>query len=254
MSNMVLGYQNNVMAAAITVSAADPGLGGDQLQNDQGSAATAWQTQGTSGAILLTCGADVTWQLFGLFRTNLTPAAVCTWYVIDGVAGVEVGLSSPVTAGFGQTILMAPLAYTGERMQVNISDPTNPDGFLNIPLMYAGPAFQPVRNYSWDSSPNRIGQVGKSLTRAGGTIIRPDWTKRTFDLSLSAITAGDLPQFQAAELYARQGNNVLFVPNPEASSIGVDAIYGEMESASGFTYPHQSTQARGWRATITERL
>ena len=48
MSNLVIGYQNNVLIGTLAGSSNAAGLDVSQLQNDQGNAATAWQTTSPS--------------------------------------------------------------------------------------------------------------------------------------------------------------------------------------------------------------
>ena len=332
MANFCAAWRNQVLTGPVVVSsAAAAAMGGDQLQNDQGNAAAAWQTPAgtTSGTILLTRPAATRWRAFGVFRTNLTAAAVVTWMVgpplsitplvvpTDTQAGADstnatrlgadnggpggpgagvpqrhgrrlrrqgqcirlqgrgdlhrgrvvpalqrrdhrgqrhypcgisraarwcrpgcrwrpsrttasgattrtasrparraraascssttrgaldyaiagASLSSPVAytgssaysvvSGYGQSVLVAPGEVEGEAMQASISDPGNPDGFLNVPLMFAGPGWQGVRNYSYQSGPSREDGGATAQLRAGGVVVRSDWIWRTFDLSLA---------------------------------------------------------------------
>ena len=256
MNTMILGSQNLVLAGSVTASASVAGMGPNQLQNDQGNAAAALQIPSTTGSVTVAIAGYSAWRAFGLFRTNLTPDAVVTWSVIYGFVGtIYTGTSSAVVPGFGQTVLAIPSTPApGSAVRVDISDPTNPDGFLNIPLMYAGPAWQPARNMDYQSSPGRASQNTRAMTRAGGVITRSDWVKRTYDLSLSAIQQGEMTQLYAADLAGRQGGNVLFVPDPASATISQEAIFGELEPTSGVTYPYQGADARAWRARITERL
>lgn len=259
MSNLCLAWRNHALTGPIvTSSTASSALQGDQLQNDQGASSAAWQTASgqTNGAILLNRPAGTKWRAFGLFRTNLTDAATVDWYVGNGTDFTYIGSPRPsVARGYGQSVHVAPVELEGDAMQVNISDPGNPDGFLNIPLMYAGPAWQPKVNYSYQSAPNRIRRSTRSESRAGGVTNRTDWIKRTFDLSLNAVDASEVrSQLAELELAAHRGGNVLFVPNPDSPDVQAEALFGEVEPQSGITYPFTTGKLRGWRASIVERL
>jgi hypothetical protein len=252
MSRLVIGYLNSVLLGAVTASASTGGLGPDQLQNDQGNPAQALQIPGTSGTI------TVTWtglyHGFGLFRHNLTTAATVTFAVKSGASTVYSGTAIAPVAGYRQSVLVAATPVSGTSLVVTISDAGNPDGHLNIPLMFAGPLFQPARNMSFQSAPSRTQQTVKTLTRSGGTIIRTDWIKRAYDLNFSGIKEAELTAIASIDLAGRQGNNLFFVPDPASLTINMDALYGEFEPQTGITYPFQSADARGWRAMITERL
>lgn len=252
MSNLVLGYLNSVMLGSVTASSSTSGLGPDQLQNDQGNPSQALQIPGTSGTI------TVTWtglyHGFGLFRHNLTTNATVTFTVKNGGSTVLTATAIAPVAGYRQSVFVNTIPVSGTSLVVTISDAGNPDGHLNIPLMFAGPLFQGARNMSYSSAPSRTQQTVKALTRSGGVVVRNDWIKRVYDLNFAGIKEAELTAIGAIDLAGRQGNNLFFVPDPQSLTINLDAIFGEFEPQQGITYPLQSRDARGWRATITERL
>lgn len=87
MGNIMFGWQNRMMAGTLVAGSATTGLEVDNLANDQGSPATAWQTAGgvvgsAAGAwFTADAGAVVTWRAFLLARTNLSTAATVRWRV-----------------------------------------------------------------------------------------------------------------------------------------------------------------------------
>jgi hypothetical protein len=242
--NLVIGHLNQFLSGSVSASASVAGLGPSQLQNDQGNASFALQIPGTSGSITVSGSAE--YRMFGLFRTNLTPSASVSWSIG--------GASCAVVPWFGQSVLVLDAPVSAGGVTVSISDPSNPDGFLNIPLAYAGPGFQPLVNMDFSSAPNRQAGTLKEITRAGGTLARNDWVKRTFDLSMSNIRPDEVTTMDDIDLVGRHSHNILFVPDPMSATIGREAIFGEWEGTSGLTYPYQAADARGYRATITERL
>lgn len=262
MANFCLCWPNRVTYGTITVSSAEPGLGGENLANDSGSPVYAWQTAGvTNGAINLVLPTQDTWRAFGLFRTNLTANAAVRWRVWAGTSMSDVPLfdsgqrSAGIAPSYLQSVLVLPSEVTGQMVQCDINDTGNPDGFLSVPLAYAGPIWQPLRNFDASSSTGRTSQSVKTATRGGGVVVRNDWTKRTFTLSLSGIRAAEVwSKVMDADLYARRGNNLLFIPDPADPLINLQSIFGEVEPTSEITYPNRVAEGRGWRATITERL
>lgn len=244
MANCVIGHLNQFLTGSVSASAHATGLGPDQLQNEQGNATFALQIPGTSGSITVSGSAN--YRMFGLFRTNLTPSASVTWSIG--------GASCSVVPWFGQSVLVLDAPVSGSSVTVSISDGGNPDGFLNIPLAYAGPGFQPVVNMDFQSAPNRQAGTQKEITRSGGSFIRNDWTKRTFDVVMSNIGTDEIVTMDEIDLVGRHGHSVLFVPDPASVNIGREAIFGEWEGATGLTYPYQLATVRGYRATVTERL
>jgi hypothetical protein len=251
-SKLVIGYTNAVVLGTVAASSSVGGLGPDQLQNDQGNSASALQIPTTSGTI------TVTWtglyHGFGLFRTNLTASAVVNWTVKSGSTTVYSGTSLAVVPGYRQTALVLSAPVSGTSLVITISDATNPDGYLNIPLAYAGPLFQPYRNMSYQSSPGRMDQTTVATTRSGGEVIRSDYIRRTYDLSFAGIKDVEQTAMWAIDLAGRQGSNLFFVPDPASLIINTQAIFGRLLPQSGLTYPERSPDVRGYRATITERL
>lgn len=252
MSRAVIGYSNSALLGSVAASSSVGGLGPDQLQNDQGGPDYALQIPSTSGTITITYTG--VYHLFGLFRHNLTTGATVTWVVKNGASTVMTGTSLAPVAGFRQSVYMAPAAVNGTSMVVTISDAGNPDGFLNIPLIYAGPLFQPAVGLDYQSSPGRQAQQVKTTTRSGAVIIRTDWIKRTYDMVFNDLKDVEVAAIDEIDLSGYQGNNILFVPNPASLLINKEAVFGELQPASGVTYPKQAADARGYRATMVERL
>ena len=257
----MFGWPNRFLSSVLTASNQEAALPVTNLANDQGSADQAWQCPATSGWVRLDAGAVVPFRLVSLHNSNLTAAAtvrVRAWIGADTSAapawdsGV---LPGAVVAGYRQALVMLPAGASGRTLQIDIADPGNPDGFLNVAQAFAGPAWQPVRNFNFQSAPGRTAQLAKTATRSGGVVIRPDWVKRVFALSLSGIKAAEvLPRVMDLDLYARRGNNVLFVPNPDSPTRNQEVLFGEFEPSSNVTYPYQTADARGYAATLTERL
>lgn len=260
-SNFCLGWPNRIDAGLLQASSAEPGMPVTNIATEAGSADQGWQSTSTTGWITLTLPAADSFRAFGLFRTNLTTNATVRWRVFPtsstgGATSYDSGIvPADIVPSYAQTVLVLPAAIAGQAIRVDIADVSNPDGHINIPLAFAGPVWQAARNFDPNSSAGRTMQSNKTVTRGGGVIIRSDWIKRTFTLSLSGIRASEVwPKVMEVDLYARRGNNVFFAPNPSDPMINQTAIYGELEASSDVTYPNRVIEARGWKATITERL
>ena len=262
MANFCLAWPNRFTYGSITVSSAEPDLGGSNLANDSGSPIDAWQTAGvTNGAINFILPAQDTLQAFGVFRTNLTANASIRYRVWSGTSMSDAPVydtgpkPAKVAPSYLQSVLVLPNAVTGRMLQIDLDDPGNPDGFINVPLAYAGPVWQPSRNFDASSGTGRTAQSTKTATRGGGVVVRNDWVKRTFTVSLSGIRASEVwSKVMDADLYARRGNNLLFVPDPADPNINLISIFGEMDPQSEITYPNRVVEARGYKAMVIERL
>ena len=398
MSNAVFGWQNNLLGASLDTPDGVPGLYVDNLKNDQGSPATAWQTQRTAAVFIAnTQSAASTWRAFCLARTNLTSGASVRWlvgtllacrgsvtvptdtnagaisrnttrlgpdpvpspggpgviyrhgsgsayvgkpavyvayageslsagvwlrrtgaggsagavvradtggqtfivpmsavpgddvwryylvkfvapssgsvtvyFIVDAGAGdysiaggkVEGRVAydsgfvpAGVRPGFGQSVHVAPAPVAGEAVRLDITDPTNPDGFINVPLAYAGPVWQPATNIAYDTSLGRDDATDETTTRGGAEFPTLQWTRRRWDVSLQGIRASELwPSVMELDRAARTGQNVLFVPDPAGADVAREAVFGRLRSLGDVTYPFGNGDRRAWRARITERL
>ncbi len=262
--NMLLGWPNRVPGGTVTASAEVVGLGAGNLQNDQGSPDQGWQTPvGVLEASLrLDAGYTGYWRVFGAFRTNWSLQAQARWRVWQGTDYAPAALEydsgyvpCEIVFGFGQHVHVAPADAVGRCCRLDVFDPLNPDGFLNTPLIYAGPAWQPRRNYTFGTTLGRVSSAIRTVTRAGATYVRPDWQARQWDLQLAGVTAAEVwPRVMALDEHARRGNNVLFVPNPSGPDIAREAVFGILDPAAPVGFAGPSREARTWRATITERL
>lgn len=262
MTNAMFGWNNLVKAAAqLDASSQVGGLGIDQLRNDQGSTSTAWQTVGAGAqAMRINMQAPVPWRVFGLFRTNLTPGAVVRVRVGNDVnpeysKTADTGnLTNLVSAGFGQAVVVLPADVVGQFAYVDISDSANPDGFYNIPLVFAGPVWTPQSNIGYDSALGRDDMTDETTARGGAEFPVLQYTRRRWDVSLSGIRSAELwPQAMALDAYARTGGNAVFLPDP-AGDVARETIFGRVKSLADITYPYGTTERRAWKVRFTERL
>lgn len=264
MATACFGWINNAGTGTLSASSETASLGAAQLQNDQGNAASAWQTAGGVTSAGLTVDAGVpgaAWRAFGLFRTNLTGAATVRWRV-GAVAAMTSGVvfdtgtvAAGVAAGFGQSVLVAAAAVAGRYCRLDVADPGNPDGVLNVPLIFAGPVWQPASNISAESAFGRDDSTDEVVTRGGQEYPTSRFVRRRWEIALARVRAAEVWPF-AMELdrVARLGTNVLFVPDPASADRNREAVFGRLRATSDLGHPHGVADARGWRCRVTERL
>ncbi|MFH5927543.1 hypothetical protein [Roseomonas xinghualingensis] len=257
MSNAGFGWDRNwVRHGRLTAGSQVNGLGVGNLQNDHGSPSMGWQTVGTGSWFEIDMGVDVPWRAFVLARTNLTPLAAIRWQVSNS-AGALVYDSGEIPAGvvpgIGQSVHILGGEVAGSICRCYFGDPSNPDGFVNIALAYAGPLTQTKRNFSYGASVGRT-QAGADVRSRGGALFRNlHWAARRWDVQFAALTDAEVwPLVMALDLHARRGGNVLFVPRPNHPDVARETIYGTLTTTSDPTLTDYSR--RDWRATIEERL
>jgi hypothetical protein len=239
-------------------------LGPQQLQTDQGSPSTAWQT--SAGVLTPEAGAWVefrlpaaqSWRVFSLHRTNLTASAQIRWRVADAEVGspaYDSGLiAAGVSAGFGQSVTVLPAGVSGSLCRLDISDPDNPDGFINIPLLYAGDAWEPARNIAWDSTPSYQVEAEEVTTRGGQEFPVFLYARRSWDISHQSLGADEVMPLMEMLRSTRRGGNCLFVPDPASAERHREAVFGRLKSEGAVSFPFQSLERRSWRGQVTERL
>lgn len=254
----LIGY-NNVVDAVGTVLAATSSevrMGPEQLLVPVGNASTAWQTKaGVVTASLTITAANLTaFRAFCLARTNLTSAATVRVRV-----GMSVGsftydsgtIAAGVLFGVGQIIHTLPTATSGLVAQIDISDPTNPDGLLNIPLVYAGPMqatnFTPASYQGVD--------VGRQDNKTRSGVVLPVFLSkgRTFGFTIDNITDNNSAWVNELTVAGAMALNVLFIPREDYVMAPSESILGLLTTNQlGFTL--DTGEIRNWSGVISERL
>lgn len=257
----LIGWNNAVDDATTTLAAssAADGLPAEQLRVPQGSPAVAWQTAAgvTSASLTITAASAVAWRAVALCRTNLTPAA--TLRVRAGTAANVVSapsydsgtLAAGVAYGIRQALHILPSAASAVCLRLDISDPTNPDGLLNIPLAYAGPAVE----FSISSSTDDGDDIRRNdvQTRGGAVLADPLSRARGWQVRLDFIRESEAAWIDPLKAWAGNGGNVLFVPFTGGALAPAQAVFGLLTPARrGF--PGRVSSFRNWQFAITERL
>jgi hypothetical protein len=258
----IIGWNNVVLGATITAGSA--ALPAANVKGPHGSASTGWQTAAgvvTSGAgatltVTPTTGAQ-TWRAMGLFGCNLTHAATVTfqlWNTSGPTLVWSSALSGPV-GGYRQVVAIPSSNQVADYLKVLIDDSGNPDGFVNVPLVYGGPAWLPDRGVSFSSTLGRDDSTLETVSRGGQEFPVPLWQRRRWALEFGALTAAELwTQADPLVILAHQGMNVFFAPDATSSYLNQEAIFGRLKLTSDITYPFHTTTRRQMNVTISERL
>jgi hypothetical protein len=262
-----LGWQNRVLTGVLTVGSSASGLDAGQLQDDHGATASAWQTvsgvltEGAGATLTIDSGSNsTTWRLFGLFRTNLTVGAEVRWRVsntADFSAQITYnsGSRDGVQAGIGQHVVVAPSEVQGRYARAFINDAGNPDGFVNIPLAYAGPGWAPGAGVAWDAQLGYQLRESEFIARGGQQWNEPLSNQRFWDVTLQTSETAELwASMMEAARYARTGGNLLFVPDDAGADLMRDSVFGRLATLSDVTLPFRSLRHRALRVRVLERL
>ena len=253
MKNCGFGWENRVLQGQLNASAQSDSLPVLNLTNHQGSSSFAWRIPSTTATLTIACSSQVSWQAFSVHRTNLSASAVLN--VSVQAAGQTVWSQSTTGALLGQILLIAPAPVLGDTAVLSVSDPENPDGFLSVPLAYAGPLFQPARNFSSSSTSGRtLGQT--TLTAlSGAEFVEARWVQRHLEIVHQSLGDADLAALDPMIASAGLDQNVLFVPDPSAAAMTLNraALYGRL-SAGDLSNPFGAADRHSQTFTFTERL
>ena len=258
MSDTLFAWNNYVLTASL--SATSQALPVTNLQNERGAPSEAWQTaSGVVDSAIVTIRPQLSgslWRAFGVFRTNLTPFANITVTLYNNpTSAVWGGSVEGPEPGFYQAILVADADVQADYCTIEIDDPGNRQGFLNVPLIYAGPAWLTTSPPSYDTTFGGDAAVNEAVSRGGQEYPTILYERRRGELSFQSIRSGEvLGQLAELTSTARRGNNVLFVPDVLSETMSQEAIYGRVTATADVGYPYGAADRRSWRARITERL
>ena len=258
-NNALIGWRNNVETGLVRAGSELSNLPATNLQNGDGG--LPWRSAADLSTWLeFDGGAGALWRLAGLFLTNLTTAATLRVTVDD--RGEDVGLGTiwdsgwrpaGVVPGFGQAVVPLDEEVTGRFMRIDLNDPGNPDGAIQVGLAFAGPAWQPQANFEAGLRESLKDGHRRITTRGGQTATEERWEKRVGDLAFAWLDEDEAYDVAAALVrHGRRGGNALLLPFAD-QRLGQTAIYGEIEGGA-ITMPSTRRQRRGWRFTIEERL
>lgn len=255
MTQTLLAWTNLAKAADVVASNEEAAYPATNTLQDIGSPSVGWQTEPsvTTASLeytLAVAGSEV--LVVGLFRTNLTSLATIT--VTGTYGGIDTWtetLSGPVT-GIGQVIFVLAAREFTDVVTIEIADPTNPDGKLNVPLVFIGDAWVPTYSIAPDFTDGWLPQRNTLTSRGGQKYITLLANPRMASFSFQAIPTTEA--YAAAREIARLaglGINVLMVPNT-GGAIQYEAVFGIVETRSMGMLSGSSY--RTWSVNIEERL
>lgn len=261
-ANTLLGWQNFLKTATLSAGSTATNLPISNIAGDSGSPSLAWQT--VSGVVTSAAGATLTITPFvttatdviGLFRTNLTTSAIVTASIYQFPATQTwTATQYGVVSGYGQIVFLPPASTLCDYVTITIDDIYNPDGFINVPLVYAGPAWRPLGSASFSSSVGRDASVTETTSRGGSEYPQYYYQRRRWNVQFDAMrTAETWASADPLANYAAGGSNVFFTPDTTSAYYQQEAVFGRLKSATDITYPYQGADRRRWSAVITERL
>jgi len=255
-----LGWSNLIKSATITANSAT--LPAANIAEDVGAPSVAWQTAAgvvtEAGGALLTAtfAAASPVRAVSLHRSNLTAAAsvVFRLYTTPGPTLVYTATVPGPAAGYGQVLHVLPSDVSANYLTVGITDASNPDGFINVPLVFCGAVWFPASGVSFSSTTGRDDSVAEVVTRGGQEYPTLEWQRRRWAVALDGVRASELwAKVGELDRSARVGGNVLFAPDHGSTNLKYEAVFGRCKGTD-VSFPYGAADRRRWTATIAERL
>lgn len=165
-------------------------------------------------------------------------------------------LTGLVASGYAQAVHVLSAEASARYARMDIADASNPDGFLNIPLAYAGPVAQPAVGLAYGLRHARDRDEVVVRSRGGQEFVTLRSARRRWGFGFDALTTAEFWDGLAEmERAAADGSNVLLIPFPSAGNVAREAVFGRLALADDATWPAPNDAGlRRFAGTITERL
>ncbi|MBS1026071.1 hypothetical protein [Gluconobacter cerinus] len=257
MQNCGFGWQNVLLSAALSGNGVS-GLPVTNLQTQQGAASLAWRVAaggtGWSADVKAALGSVQLIRAISLHRTNLTTAA--TWRIqIRNGTTVTFNQAASANIQNGQCLRILGTPVSGDSLEITVWDASNPDGFISIPLAYAGPLWQPLRNYSSESTESLTVGQQSTTTLSGGEFVDARYVQRGLSITHQSYGDADAAVLRQIQRTAATGQNILFLPDPDSAppALAETALFGRL-SGGDLSNPFGPADRHAQTLTLTERL
>ncbi|UMM63093.1 hypothetical protein [Aristophania vespae] len=250
------GWKNLALTGILSTDDSAYNLPISNLTDPHGAPARGWRTRsGTANfTITLQNGQIATWNVLSFHRANFSQNFLLNITVYRGEQNVLTTGWVACSCRGGQAIMVFEKTE-GTSLKIEINDHSNPDGFLSIPLCFAGNIWQPERNFSTQSTKGiTIGeQVTSSLS--GAEFVEPYYTQRVATIVHQSLGNRDLLTINQIIRTASADQNILFIPDPDAAYdvLAETAIFGRL-SCGDVSNPYGVADRHAATFTIKERL
>ncbi|MBO1361539.1 hypothetical protein J2D73_17270 [Acetobacter sacchari] len=261
MQNCGFGWQNRVLDATLVASNTTVGsLPVTNLQNPYGAASLGFRSliekAGDSANFTMTLPAAATWRVFSLHRTNLRETGA-QWRIQVSNGGTSVVdtyvMACPVSGG--QCVWALPNDVTGDAVTITVWPRTDPGTWIDIPLAYAGPLWSPVRNFSSESTADRVLGQDSVVSLGGQEFVATRWYQRKLTIAHQSLGDADAPVVEQMLRVAATGRNILFLPDPSADALTLAqrGLFGRL-SGGEISNPFGAADRHAITLDLTERL
>lgn len=147
------------------------------------------------------------------------------------------------------SVLVLPASYNAMYLRIDISDPTNADGYIEAGRCYAGPKYQPTKNisYGWEIGWQDDSEAERSL---GGQLYfnpKPKYREVKFTLEYVTQEEAYLNLFEFIDRRKGVSGDILFIPQPDRTDFYLyEVIYGRMRELGSISQPTWNTVSKSY--------
>lgn len=246
MTNCLLGYQNWVDLAGASLSAGSQVTTLQVINLANPQVFTRWRTSGTASSyFVVDFGTTKTVGVLAIVQpwdATMMAAADTVRHRLDAVTAgtgalLDTGaIASGIVDGYGMHvyILASPVSARYWRCDINAASLATTPGYFDVGRAWAGPTITPARNHAYGWSDQWSDEsVTTIASRSGTEYVDLRARRRVVQLQFNALNAGE-GRNTIKELLRVAGlrSQILFVPDPAASTIQTDAILGRLAKAT----------------------
>ena len=200
MSTIIFGYNNLVELATLTGGTWETNLPEDNLKTDK-LAELAQTTTDDAVTIVATFAADQTLGCIALANHNFSLACEIDIVVRSGILGTDpvlesiTGLAPYIDADRNNIVCwwLDANATTAMRVEITITDTSNPDTYLSIGRLFIGKQFEPSINAEYgDASHSKIDLSESSKSISGVRWSRERAKLRAVSIGLKSLSESEM--------------------------------------------------------------
>lgn len=262
MANLRIIYDNALDRGQISATSSVGNLVPANIKNDRKS--KVWRSSGTTGTL------TITWQnsemVSGVILPicNLTSSSTAIIKIYEEIAdstpiynsgtinmiriqalglwdwgSVPLGVNAYSFGGGAYGVKWLDNVYVGKKITIELSDPGNPSGYLELSKIVVGTHWSPVFNTGFGMTSGPIDTSTRNRSESGDLVIDRNPIYKTMGFDLSWMQASDRQRFN--EIIKNNGTSrsmfiSLFPDDSDAEKEQTYQIYGKLAQTGSVTH------------------
>ena len=124
-------------------------------------------------------------------------------------------------------------------MTFTLTDAANPDNHLNVPLVYAGPAWLPLTAMSWTTALGRDDITDTVVSRGGQQYFDMRATSRRWEIALDGVRASPRcsPNWMSSMPTRAPAAMCWSIPDTSSGNTQFEAVFGVLKATADIAWP-----------------